>query len=108
MYTRVKLASLTKNYGSFLNWTKFINRFLKRYDSDQVLNENDEIIVMGLEYFTSLTNLIKAYQKDPAKEKTLRFSVLFHLIKFSLPLLSKDYRNQLTTIGEALTGIRKI
>ena len=104
MYTRVKLSSLTKKHGTFLNWTKFINRFLKRYDSDQVLKDSDEIIVMGLDYFTSLTNLIKEYQKDKDKEKTLRFSILFHLIKFSLPLLSKDYRNQLTTIGEALTG----
>ena len=105
MYARVKLSSLTRRHGSFLNWTKFINRFLKRYDSNQVLNENDEIIVMGLDYFTSLTNLVREYQKDKNKEKTLRFSVLFHLIKFSLPLLSKDYRNQLTAIGEALTGI---
>ena len=77
-----------------------------RYESTQVLNGNDEIIVMGLDYFTSLTTLIKEYQKDPQKEKTLRFSVLFHLIKFSLPLLSKEYRAQLTAIGEALTGMQ--
>ena len=87
-----------------MNWSKFINKFLKRYNSDQVLKESDEIIVMGLDYFINLSALIKEYQKDKTKENTLRFSILFHLIKFSLPLLSKEYRSQLTAIGEALTG----
>jgi hypothetical protein len=58
---------------------------------------------MGLEYFVSLNKLIKEYQ-DTGREKTVKLSVIFHLIKFSLPLLSKEYRAELTTLGEALTG----
>lgn len=98
------MSELNTKYCSFLNWTSFFNKLLKNYESKEVLNEHDEIIVMGLEYFTSLNDLIKEYQSDPKKENTLKFSIIVQLIKFSLPLLSKEYRNQFTALGEALTG----
>ncbi len=60
--------------------------------------------MIGSNYFELLSDLIKEYRSDQKKEKVLKMTVLFHLIKFSLPLLSKEYRNQYSTIGDALTG----
>lgn len=103
IYSRVKIGDLNNNYATFFDWKNFFNIFLKTYGSNEVLKDNDEIIIMGLEYFISLNKLIKEYQ-DTGREKTVKLSVIFHLIKFSLPLLSKEYRAELTTLGEALTG----
>ena len=104
MYTRVKLSELNEKHATFLNWTNFINSFLNTYNSNEIVKHDDEIIVMGLEYFESLTALINEYQCNIQKEKTLKLSVIFHLIKFSLTFLSKEYRAQFSAIGEALTG----
>ena len=104
VYSKVSLDDLNNDYASFLNWVTFLNKYLSEYGSSERLNKNDEIIVIGLSYFQQVTDLIKEYQKDVKKERTLRMCVIFHLIKFSLPLLSKEYRNQYNAIGEALTG----
>jgi hypothetical protein len=104
VYSRVTLEDLNTKYATFLNWTKFLNKYLKDYGSPEELNKNDEIIVIGLSYFKDLNDLIIEYKKDPKKERVLRMTIIFHLIKFSLPLLSKDYRNQYSAISEALTG----
>lgn len=100
----MNISDLNKKFASFFDWKVFLNKFLNTYGSPEVLNDSDEIIVMGLEYFKNLNTLIKEYTSDKDKEKTLKFAVIFHLIKFSLPLLSKEYRSQFTAIAEALTG----
>ena len=104
VYSRIKLNELNTKYATFLDWIYFLNKYLKDYGSPEILNKQDEIIVIGSNYFELLSDLIKEYRSDPKKEKVLKMTVLFHLIKFSLPLLSKEYRNQYSTIGEALTG----
>jgi predicted metalloendopeptidase len=103
LYTRVRIGDLTTKHAVFFDWRDYLNNFLKSYGSGEVLTDNDEIILMGLEYFTNLNKLIQDY-KDNGKENTIKLSVIFHLIKFSLPLLSKEYRTQLVELGEALTG----
>lgn len=104
IYSRVKLYDLKNNYAPFYDWTKFLNSILKNYGSLEVLTDEDEIIVMGLDYFKGLKGIINEYQSDPEKERILKLSIIFHFIKFSLPLLSKEYRNQFSALGEALTG----
>ena len=85
-----------------------MNRMLKQYNSTETLTEQDHIIVMGLEYFQNLTILVREYQKTPRKEKTLRFFLVCHLIRYALPFLSKNLRDQFITLGEVLTGILRI
>ncbi|RNA00791.1 endothelin-converting enzyme 1 isoform X2, partial [Brachionus plicatilis] len=103
-YSRIKMHDLNNEYATFFNWTEFLNSILKKYGSREVIKENDAIIVMGLDYFKDLNELIKEYRSSPEKEKILKLSVITQLIKFSLPLLSKEYRDQFTALGEALTG----
>lgn len=103
IYSTVKIGDLRTKYATFFEWKTFFNRFLKSYGSSEVLKDNDEIIIMGLDYFESLNQLIDDY-KSSGREKTVKLSVIFHLIKYSLPLLSKEYRAELTALGEALTG----
>ncbi|CAF0870341.1 unnamed protein product [Brachionus calyciflorus] len=103
-YTRVQMNDLNNKYSTFFNWTNFLNSVLRKYGSKEVIYEHDEIIVMGLEYFSSLNDLIKEYQSNEEQERTLKLSIIIQLIRFSLPLLSKEYRTQFTALGEALTG----
>jgi predicted metalloendopeptidase len=107
IYKRVSLKDLTQKHASFIDWTDFINQILKAYDSQEVLRDDDVIIIMGLEYFEKLTKIINEYNASPEKEKTLKIFALFYLIRFSLPLLSKDYRDQFNELGIALTGSEK-
>ena len=104
IYTTTKLKELNDFHAPFFDWVNFMNRMLKRYDSEEILNGDDQIIVMGLEYFQNLTSLIQEYQKTERKERTLRFSLICHLIRYALPFLSKDLRSQFITLGEVLTG----
>ena len=104
MYARVKLSALSGEYASFLDWTAFFNRMLTINESPERLTPDDEIIVLGIDYFQSLTHLIAEYEQDARKHVTLKLSVVWNLIKFCLPLLSKDYRNQVSILGEAMTG----
>lgn len=103
-YNKINLYDLNKKYATFLNWTEFLNSVLSKYGSKEIIRETDDIIVMGLDYFKDLNELIKDYSSNQEKEKILKLSVIIQLIKFSLPLLSKEYRDQFTTLGEALTG----
>lgn len=103
IYTRVKIGDLYSKYASFFDWKTFLNTFLKTYGSREVLTDEDEIIIMGLDYFVNLNKLINDY-RSTGRENTVKLSVIFHLIKFSLPLLSKEYRGELIALGEALTG----
>ena len=98
------MSDLDEIFLPYFNWRNFLNRFLKAYNSNETLSQSDTIIVMGLEYFHKLRGILDVYHSTPEKEKTLKLAVVFHLIKFSLPLLSKEYRNQFSAIGEALTG----
>ncbi len=95
---------MNSKYATFLDWIFFLNKYLKDYGSPEILNNEDEIIVIASNYFEQLSDLIKEYSSEPKKEKVIKMTVIFHLIKFSLPLLSKEYRNQYSAIGEALTG----
>ncbi len=104
LYNKVKLADMNKSHLKFFDWTRFFNQLLKTYDSSETLNENDEIIVMGLQYFTKLNELLDEYLTNSTKEKTLKLTMVFHLVKLTLPLLSKEYRAQSSVIGEAITG----
>lgn len=103
IYTRVKIGDLRLKYASFFDWKTFLNTFLRTYGSREVLTDSDEIIIMGLDYFVNLNKLIEDF-KSTGRENTIKLSVIFHLIKFSLPLLSKEYRAELIALGEALTG----
>lgn len=106
IYSRVKIGELRLKHATFFDWKTFFNYFLRTYSSNEVLTDDDEIIIMGLEYFINLNQLINEYMTT-GRENTLKLSVIFHLIKFSLPLLSKEYRTELTALGEALTGWSK-
>jgi hypothetical protein len=106
LYSLVQLNELNTKYAVYLNWTEFINTFLNKYSSNEKVQDNDKIILMGLDYFINLNNLVKEF-KISGKEESLKLFVLFHLIKFSLPLLSKEYRSQFSSLGEALTGNKK-
>ena len=104
IYSRVTLKELTSNYAPFLDWKVFSNKIFKKFNSPHVLKDSDQIIVMGLDYLTNLTVIINEYKESPDKEKTLKLFLVFHLIRFSLPLLSKEYRSQFNELGETLTG----
>lgn len=104
IYSRVSLKDLNEKYIGFLNWTVLLNNFLKEYNSTQKLTNDDQIVIMGLEYFKSLNTIINDYLSEPRKEKTLKLFLIFNLIKYALPLLSNEYRSQLTPLGEAITG----
>jgi endothelin-converting enzyme len=98
------MATLNHIFLPYFDWKKFLNTFLSTYESSEQLGNDDSIIVMGFEYFEHLKELLDEYHTTPEKQHTLKLTLLFHFIKFSLPLLSKDYRNQFSAIGEALTG----
>ncbi len=98
------ISELNQLFGSYFDWKLFLNKFLETYDSKERLNNEDKIIVMGRDYFTNLKTILDEYHSNETKHNTLKLKIIFHLIKFSLPLLSKDYRNQFSAIGEALTG----
>jgi hypothetical protein len=106
LYSLVQLSDLNTNHAVYLNWTEFINTFLNKYNSNEKVKDNDKIIIMGIDYFDKLNDLVKEF-KTNGKEESLKLFVLFHLIKFSLPLLSKEYRTQFSSLGEALTGKNK-
>ena len=108
VYQRVKLSDLNKKYADFLEWKSFLNIFFVMYDSDARLNDDDSVIVLGLEYFESLSSLIRTYKSDPEKENVLKMYALMHLIRYCLPLLSKEYRTQVTTLGETITGTNTV
>ena len=105
IYSRVTLKELTSIYATFLDWKVFSNRIFKKFNSPHVLKDSDQIIVMGLDYLTNLTVIINEYKESPDKERTLKLFLVFHLIRFSLPLLSKEYRSQFNELGETLTGL---
>jgi membrane metallo-endopeptidase-like protein 1 len=104
IYSLETMSDLNRIFMPYFDWKKFLNKFLKIYESNETLNDSDSIIVMGFEYFEALKGLLDEYHSTQEKEKTLKFTMLFHFIKFSLPLLSKEYRTQFSAIGEALTG----
>lgn len=104
LYNKVKLVDMNQNHLKFFDWTNFFNQLLKTYESTESLNENDEIIVMGLEYFTKLNGLLNDYLTNSTKERSLKLTMVLHLIKLTMPLLSKEYRAQSSVIGEAITG----
>ena len=104
MYSRVKLRDLTQLHAPFINWKDLINTFFIQYETPSRVTDDDTIIILGLDYFKNVKSLVAEYKSDPKKEKTLKLFVVFHLIRFSLPLLSKEYRSQFTALGEVLTG----
>ena len=104
VYQRVSLNKLTTKYASFINWVDFINQIFRTFGSREVLNENDVVVVIGLDYFTQLTLIIDDYRQTPEKEQTLKMFTIFYLIRFSLPLLSSEYRNQFSDLNMAMTG----
>ena len=104
IYSRVSLNDLNVKYARFLNWTELINNLLRKYNSTEHLGDDDEIVVMGLEYLKGLDSLIAEYQNTSRKEKTLKMFIALNFIKFCLPLLSAEYRNIFNTLNEALTG----
>jgi neprilysin len=59
---------------------------------------------LGYEYFLNLTNFLKEYNQTEENRFMLKFSMFIHLLKFSLPLLSSEYRSQLSILNEAITG----
>lgn len=85
-----------------------MNSILKEYNSTQLVTKNDQIVVMGLDYFKALDKIIAEYQTTQRKQKTLKIFVLFNLVKYTLPLLSADYRNLFTALSEALTGSNNV
>lgn len=104
VYKRVSLNNLSKKHAKFLDWVSYINSVFRAFNSPVVLNNNDMVIVMGLNYFTKLTGIIEEYKATPKKENTLKLLSVFNLVRFSLPLLSSEYRNQFDELGKALTG----
>ena len=69
-----------------------------------IVKEDDTIIVLGYEYFLNLTTFLNEYNQTEGKRFILKFSMFIHLLKFSLPLLSSEYRLQLSILNEAITG----
>lgn len=104
MYSRMTVVQLNQLFAPHFDWKTFLNSILKAHGSNETLTELDSVIVMGVEYFERLKSLLEEYQSTPEKQHTLKLTCIFHLIKFSLPLLSKEYRNMNNAIGEALTG----
>lgn len=107
VYKRATLKELSTEYASFINWKEFLNKILRTYGSPEVMKDEDMIIVMGLEYFEKLTVIINEYKATAEKEKTLKIFTVFYLIRFSLPLLSGEYRDQFNELGMVLTGSEK-
>ena len=103
-YERISLKNLTENIAPILNWYNFTNSYLKRYNSSEVIQNEETIVVLGSEYFINLTNLLNEYNKTEEGRFIINFSMFVHVLKFSLPLLSNDYRIQLSILNEAITG----
>lgn len=103
-YERISLKNLTENIAPFIDWESFINTYLKYYKSREVIQNEETIIVLGYEYFQSLTELLKEYNQTEESRFILKFSIFTHILKFSLPLLSSDFRSQLSILNEAITG----
>jgi len=104
VYSRISLNDLNLKYARFLNWTELINNLLRKYNSTEHLENEDKIVVMGLDYLKGLDSLIAEYQNTSRKELTLKMFVSLNFIKFCLPLLSAEYRNIFNALNEALTG----
>lgn len=104
VYQRVTLKDLNEKDATFIDWLDFINTIFMAFNSKEVLNEKDVVIILGIDYFKNLTSIVEEYRSTPKKEKALKFFTIFHLIRFSLPLLSDEFRNQFGELGAALTG----
>jgi membrane metallo-endopeptidase-like protein 1 len=87
-----------------MNWFNFTNSLLQRYNSSETIKNDDTIVVLGYEYFQNLTNLLNEYNSTDETRFAIKFSMFIHLLKFSLPLISSEYRAQLNVLNEALTG----
>ena len=95
MYNRVSIRNLTENLAPFIDWKIFLNKYLQTYDSKEVISNDDTIVVLGVEYFQNLTDLINEYRSDSEKLFTLKFYLFMPIIKFSMPLLSSEFRKEL-------------
>ncbi len=98
-YSRISLKELTESLAPFLDWTNFISKFLSTYNSTEKVDENTTIIVLGKEYLKNLTELINS-----ENEETLKFYAYVNLLKYLVPLLSREFSSQLYVLREALTG----
>jgi predicted metalloendopeptidase len=60
------------------------------------------VIIFSKDYFSKLTKLINDYNSTESGRFTLNFFVYFHTMKLSLPLLSSEFRYQLTILTNLL------
>ena len=104
IYTRVNISDLNEKYATFIKWDVFINSLFKEYNSTNFVNNKDEIVVMGLDYFKGLNQIFIEYKQTAKQENILKLYSIFNFIKLTVPLLSAEYRNQFTALNEALTG----
>jgi predicted metalloendopeptidase len=104
IYTRVNISDLNEKYATFIKWDVFINNLFKEYNSTNFVNNKDEIVVMGLDYFKGLNQIFLEYKQTVKQENVLKLYSIFNFIKLTVPLLSAEYRNQFTALNEALTG----
>jgi predicted metalloendopeptidase len=83
----------------FLNWTDFVDKYMRAYNSTEYINENDTIIVLDKNYFLNLTELIKN-----ETTQTIQVYAYINLLKYLFPLLSQEYSSVMLALREALTG----
>ena len=82
IYTRVNISDLNEKYATFIKWDAFINNLFKEYNSTNSVNNKDEIVVMGLDYFKGLNQIFLEY-----KQTGLQFPLTKHSINNTLKIV---------------------
>ena len=88
-YHRKTIADLDSEM-TFLNWTTYFNNAFQRVNKS--ITNTTEIVVFGMEYLSSLNEIILEYQNTTQGRQTLDSYMIWHVIKSTRNGLSKPYR----------------
>ena len=88
-YHRKTIEELNSDVN-FLNWTTYFNHAFARVN--KTISNSTEIAIFGMEYLSSLNELVEEYKNTSRGRQTLDSYMKWHIIKSTRNALSKPYR----------------
>ena len=88
-YHRKTIEELNSDVN-FLNWTTYFNHAFARVN--KTISNSTEIAIFGMEYLSSLNELVQEYKNTSRGRQTLDSYMKWHIIKSTRNALSKPYR----------------
>lgn len=100
-YHRKTIEELNSDVN-FLNWTTYFNHAFARVN--KTISNSTEIAIFGMEYLSSLNELVEEYKNTSRGRQTLDSYMKWHIIKSTRNALSKPYRDAGKILEKALLG----